>query len=116
MVQQLLLLCDLAGMQAKHKMVASNMRLVVAVAKRFGRMGVPLTDLVQEGSLGLIRAAEKYDPERGFKFSTYASWWIQQSIYKVGCHAHCSVSVCPCPEVRVACVGGSMTMNVFQLW
>jgi RNA polymerase primary sigma factor len=64
-------------------MVSSNMRLVVAVAKRYGRMGVPISDLVQEGSMGLMRAAEKYDPERGFKFSTYASWWIQQAIHKV---------------------------------
>jgi RNA polymerase sigma factor (sigma-70 family) len=70
-------------LQAKHLMVSSNMRLVIAVAKRYGRMGVPLSDLVQEGSIGLMRAAEKYDPKRGFKFSTYASWWIQQAIYKV---------------------------------
>ncbi|KAG5188824.1 hypothetical protein JKP88DRAFT_177604 [Tribonema minus] len=69
-------------LRAKHAMVSSNMRLVIAVAKRYGRMGVPLSDLVQEGSLGLIRAAEKYDPDKGFRFSTYAAWWIQQAIYK----------------------------------
>ncbi|KAG5183542.1 hypothetical protein JKP88DRAFT_316635 [Tribonema minus] len=69
-------------LHAKHAMVSSNMRLVIAVAKRYGRMGVPLSDLVQEGSLGLIRAAEKYDPAKGFKFSTYAAWWIQQAIFK----------------------------------
>ncbi|CAM9667898.1 unnamed protein product [Chrysoparadoxa australica] len=69
-------------LDAKQLMVRSNMRLVIAVAKRYSRMGVPLADLIQEGCLGLIRAAEKYDPHRGFKFSTYAAWWIQQAIFK----------------------------------
>ena len=68
--------------QAKHLMVRSNMRLVIAVAKKYGSLGVPLTDLIQEGSIGLVRAAEKYDPGRGFKFSTYAAWWVQQAVYK----------------------------------
>lgn len=70
------------GIKAKHLMVSCNMRLVVAIAKKYVRLGIPLTDLVQDGCLGLIRAAEKYDPSRGFKFSTYAAWWIQQAIFK----------------------------------
>lgn len=67
---------------AKGVMVNSNMRLVVSIARRYQNLGVNLQDLIQEGSLGLIRAAEKYDPSRGFRFSTYASWWIQQSVFR----------------------------------
>merc|ERR1712232_543129 len=63
-------------------MVQCNMRLVVSIARRFHGVGVNIQDLVQEGSLGLARAAEKFDPKRGFKFSTYASWWIQQAVFR----------------------------------
>jgi RNA polymerase sigma factor (sigma-70 family) len=59
-----------------------NLRLVVKCARRFRKMGVPLTDLIQEGNLGLIRAIEKFDPDRGFMFSTYAVWWIQQALIR----------------------------------
>ena len=61
-------------------LVQSNLRLVVAVAKRYGGAGTSLLDLVQEGNIGLIRAVEKFDYQRGFKFSTYATWWIRQAI------------------------------------
>lgn len=68
--------------EAKQQMVQSNMRLVVSIARKYSNVGVNLQDLVQEGSLGLSRAAEKFEPSKGFKFSTYASWWIQQAVFR----------------------------------
>ena len=69
-----------AGQAARQRLIETNLRLVVSIASRYQNRGMPLGDLIQDGNLGLFRAVDRFDPERGFRFSTYATWWIRQAI------------------------------------
>ncbi len=68
--------------QARKKMIRSNLRLVINIAKKYVHLGIPLLDLIEEGNLGLMKAVDKYNPQKGFRFSTYGAWWIRQGIIR----------------------------------
>jgi len=66
--------------RAREQMIKANLRLVISIAKRYMNLGIPLSDLIEEGNIGLMRAVDKFDPSKGFRFSTYGAWWIKQSV------------------------------------
>src|SRR5947209_15260079 len=97
---------------ARHQLIESNLRLVIAIARQYSHTGVPLLDLIQEGNLGLMRAAEKFDGQRGCRFGTYATWWIRQAVNRAAINQSRLIHL---PE-QVARHLGKVRRVVAQFW